>query len=144
VFSHHQHLKSSSPQSPWEDIETISAVFAGWVISEGFGKLSTIFALRLATKQAGPWLTLPRFVAKRKCSLVLLEPPQSYQAHEAGAQEQRAGRDGGGCIARCITAVWGCYSLILIFNEGHIPCSRKYLMRGTKSLIRYVHWLNYF
>jgi hypothetical protein len=35
-------LKSSSPQRPPEDIQIISAVFAGSVIIEGFGKLSAI------------------------------------------------------------------------------------------------------
>jgi hypothetical protein len=43
-----------------EDMEIISAFFAGSVIREGFGKLSTIFPLRLAIKKAGPWLTLQR------------------------------------------------------------------------------------
>jgi len=33
-----RHLKSSSPQGPYEDMEIIYAVFAGSVIREGFGK----------------------------------------------------------------------------------------------------------
>jgi hypothetical protein len=41
-----------------KDMEIISTVFAGSVISEGFGKVSTIFTLKLATKKAGPLLTL--------------------------------------------------------------------------------------
>jgi len=35
---YHGHLKSFSPQMPTEDMEIISAVFVGSVISEGFGK----------------------------------------------------------------------------------------------------------
>jgi hypothetical protein len=41
VFSP-RHPKSSSSQKPWEDIWVISAVFAGSVIREGFGKLSAM------------------------------------------------------------------------------------------------------
>jgi hypothetical protein len=40
--SFRRHLKSSSPQMPGQDMEIISAVFAGSVIREGFGKILAI------------------------------------------------------------------------------------------------------
>jgi hypothetical protein len=42
AFPYHRHLKSSSPQMPVQDYNIIPAVFAGSVISAGFGKIVCI------------------------------------------------------------------------------------------------------
>jgi hypothetical protein len=43
--------KSSFPQMPLEDMQIISAAFAGLMIIEGPGKLSNIFPFRFSTKK---------------------------------------------------------------------------------------------
>ena len=42
------HLKSSSPQTPLEDMKSIYAVFVGSVIREGFGKIAAITEYRFS------------------------------------------------------------------------------------------------
>jgi hypothetical protein len=57
-----QLLKFSRPQTAHFDMQIISATFQGEVITAGFGKVSTKHSLRMATKKAGPQLTLPEFI----------------------------------------------------------------------------------
>jgi hypothetical protein len=42
-FPYHQHLKSSSPQVPAQDMQIKHAIFGSSVIREGFGKIGAIY-----------------------------------------------------------------------------------------------------
>jgi hypothetical protein len=58
-------LKSSYPQRSWEAIKIISAVFAGSVIIEGFGKISGCAGEKVACNSGGH-LSTKKEVAIRK------------------------------------------------------------------------------
>jgi hypothetical protein len=49
--------------------------------SQPFSTVSQVTRYKLKTKKAGPWLTLPGFVAKGNDWLNLLKPRPSHQGH---------------------------------------------------------------